>query len=363
MGNNPDLRARAARLLGERGDEKAIELLERDIPTAYAQARYEAQDAVWQIKSRLGLEAGRHPEAPHRLGKTKTWQDDEPLWQGFEKSLKSSNKAIRLEVIDYLATLAAKQEDYLQTLVAVTHTDPDRGVRIKATEHLASAFYSQVNGRHNEGKTIEPLNSIFDDLVQIAIKGDDDFVTAVFVMPPHMLQRFNSRPACQGMVARFLDGVVSPKIACRAACLGAFAFLGEADADVAKLGKTPERKRTMSAAVLAGLTSDYGRYKVDAILAASILQLTEAVPSLIAIISTAREWNYRMDAATALGKIGDSRALDALRQMADADPYVDQSGVYKNRQVAREAIQAIRSRATTRPSDGASQSLPQLRER
>ena len=348
--NDPVHRRRAASLLGERGGQRAIEVLQRDVPTAYAQARYEAEEAIWRVKTRLGLEAGRPPQAPKPLGQSKKAIDLAPLWEGWEMSIRSPNKAIRLEAIGYLGTVAEEQAEHLQTLIAITHTDSDHGVRVKATEYLARAFYSQVSGRRNEGKALDALNGAFDALAETATNGDDEFATAVF-STPYSLPYFSARPAYLAMVARILDGLGSPNMACRAACLGAFAALGQADPRVAALGKAPERRGTISAALREGLSSDYGRYKVDAISAAGVLALKEVVPDLVKIISTAEEWNHRLGAAVALGKIGDVQALQALQQMADTDPYVDASGAYRNRRVAEEVIRAIRAREVTSSSE------------
>jgi hypothetical protein len=56
---NAYVRRQAARLLGQRGDGEALRILERDIPTAYADARYRAEYAVWGIKRRIDLTVGR----------------------------------------------------------------------------------------------------------------------------------------------------------------------------------------------------------------------------------------------------------------------------------------------------------------
>jgi hypothetical protein len=361
--NSPALHVSAVRLLGKRGDRKAMEVLERDIPTAYAQARFEVADAVWQIRSRLSMEAGPHPEAPRRLGKSKTWEDEEPLWEGFEKSLKSPNKAIRIMALGHLQFRAQRDGAYLPLLVDAARNGPDRAVRVKATQYLADAFRSQVHERQEKHETMEPVSSTFDALADIVANGDDDFAKAAFDATYHF-RYFKGRPGYATVVKRVFDGLGSPNVAYRAGCLLAFVRLASENADLLERDVTPARRNAISDAVMAGLKSDYGRYKVDAIEAAGMLTLTEAVPDLTQIVSTASEWHCRMGAASALGKIGDPRAIEVLQQMADTDPYVDANGVYRNREVARRAVQAIRNRQTgAAPAARPPTSMPESRFR
>jgi beta-lactamase regulating signal transducer with metallopeptidase domain/HEAT repeat protein len=148
--NNQHLRSRAGNLLADRGGQESLNILQRDIPTAYAQARFEAEAAVWQIKKRLGLPTGKQPQPPQRLTKG----DDSPLWVGFEKSLKSPNKAIRLSAVEHLAVLAHRDPGYVPLLADVAEHDSAEDVRLKAAHYLQA-----IRLRRNAEQPITPPNA------------------------------------------------------------------------------------------------------------------------------------------------------------------------------------------------------------
>jgi len=64
--------------------------------------------------------------------------------------------------------------------------------------------------------------------------------------------------------------------------------------------------------------------------------------------------SVRRFAASALGRIGDLRALPALEQLAETDPHQYENGVYGVREAARRAIKLIKfinNRQTIEPED------------
>jgi len=337
---NIDVRGSAASLLGERGDEAAIKVFQRDIPTAYGEARYEAEHAIWRIRGRLGLERGEEPEQVRQKK-----GDDPRVWEGIDKSINSPNRGIRFTVINRL-DYGTPRPDSLEPLMGLMQTDPDNGVRLRATQVYARIFGRSVNEAAARGEDVARFSAGFDALADKIDKGDEDTVSAALAAV-RVFRNFETRPGYDAIVKRVLEGLDSQSIALRSTCMSAFVGLFSRDGERLERVLSPARRQAAERAVLSGLSSDYGRYWVDATAGAQMLGFTEATPALVRMVQSG-DWYRRWTAAVALGEIGDARAIAPLEQMAYTDPYVDHNGLYANRETAWQAAQAIRQR-TGRP--------------
>lgn len=333
---NLDVRGSAASLLGERGDDKAIKVFQRDIPTAYGEARYEAEHAIWRIRGRLGLERGEEPEQVRRKK-----GDDPRVWEGIDKSINSPNRGIRITVINRF-DYGTPNAESLEPLMGLMQTDPDGGVRLRATQVYARIFGRSVNEAAARGEDVAQFSAGFDALADIIDKGDQDAVRAALAAV-RCFRNFETRPGYDAIVKRVLEGLSSQSIAHRSTCMSAFVGLFSRDGERLNRVLLPDRRQAAERAVLSGLSSDYGRYWVDATTGAQMLGFTDATPALVRLLESG-DWHRRRTAAVALGEIGDDRAIPTLEQMAYTDPYVDHNGLYANRETAWQAAQAIRQR-------------------
>jgi beta-lactamase regulating signal transducer with metallopeptidase domain/HEAT repeat protein len=293
----PRLRPRAGELLGDRGGREALKIFQRDIPTAYAQARFEAEAAAWQIKKRLGLPIGEYPPTPRRLKKG----DDSPLWEGFEKSLKSPNKAIRLEALGHLKWVAEHDAGYLPMLADAAERDPDPEVRLKAAEDLKEA---KLNAERAKREKSEPaamtgrLNEIFrrlDQAIRHARKNPDPIV----VNADNALLRQSSQPGkyqSLNIDTRFDEDAVRKA---QAKAIDEMAALGPAA--VPLLLEAENRTPLVQQA--------YDIMIVDALMKIG----KPAIPALVKAASDSRP-NIRDMALFALIISGDNRAIDPLLQ-------------------------------------------------
>ena len=283
------------------------------------------------------MDAGKHPESVRY-----TKDNPPPRWGGMEKSLESPNKGIRITAISRLEIQALNSQS-LEPLIRAMRDDLDKDVRVRAAQSLASAFSQGVNA------TTSPAQwaAVFDVLSDAIATGDEGLAREA-MQAAYVLRRFKDRPGFERVVGRILDGMDSSDTAFRAECMSAFVRLLYGDRALMSRYVTPARRQSLSKAVLAGLKSDYGRYKVDAQDAAHMLDLKEAIPSLIEMVRTDPEDPLRSYAAYTLGEIGDASAIPALEQMAYTDPSVDGQGFRSNRERAWQAIRAIRERTGSR---------------
>jgi beta-lactamase regulating signal transducer with metallopeptidase domain/HEAT repeat protein len=323
------------------GDEKAIGILERDIPTAYAIASYNAEEAVWQIKSRLGKDPGPRPPRPVLRYKG----DSETLYEGVEKSLHSPNKGIRITAIQTMAQRDVQSDGSLKPLISILREDPDKTIRRKAAGALANAFVELSRKMRKSGELPGPLRDVFLALADATAKDEEEVAVAAMSVVVRS-DLFKDDPAYAGMIERILNGLSSRDIAMQSKCLFAVGQIWRNDPEKLQERLSAARKAAISKTVMTGLDSDYGRFWVDAIDVAGQMGLDETIPKLIEFVEKGEEPIRRNYAASALGKIGDARALPALERMAVNDPHV-LNGVYVNRDQAKLALKSIRERVGT----------------
>ena len=332
------LRDQVARLLGETGDEKAIAILERDIPIAHPEDAYRAARAVWRIKKRLGEDVGDEPERPPFPSE----------WEGIEEGLKSPNKGIRIRAVWRLAQRKDSTKS-AELLMDVALKDEDAEVRAAAREKIGSVFRRFIFDTMEGSGDLSSLKPLFDKLAELGLKGDNQ-AKATVLGCSYYFKHFKESPNYDKLCSLIIDAVQSEDIRLMSRGMIGFVQVFRGHPELLDKYLSPDVRQKVESQVVKAIDSDYGRLRVDAISSAQILKLKKAIPKLIDIIGNPKS-HRRSQAARVLGDLGDPRALPALEKMSRIDPYVDQYGLYSNRETAWKAIHKIVS-SGAKPAEG-----------
>lgn len=332
------MRSQIAVLLERYGDATAIPVLERDMKTAFASEANRAAHAIWAIKKRMGEPAGEEPERIR--GKSKGYMSP-PYYQGAEKSLRCPNKAIRIMAIRWLQ-LRRKNKDMVQKLIDVMRHDEDAEVRNVAAKAVGEIL-PRVSQREGEEKSDSAwLQGIFNTLMEMAETDDAVVKTQVlYAIPYALIEQVSFFGKFKRFQAILLDGIESEYPDFQAASLLRFVWLLGNYGDTMVDYPPSERRASIISHIVSAVDSDYGRLKIDAISAAGYLKAQRAVPKLIDIAQH-DESHHRDNALYSLQQIAAPSALPALYRIAQTDPFVNQWGIYSNRETAWHAIKEMR---------------------
>jgi len=328
-------------LLEQYGDETAIPVLERDMKTAFAREANQAAGAIWAIKKRMGEPVGEKPEPVSlKSGKGKTKGNFAPYYQGAEESLVCPNKAIRIMAIRWLSRRADK--DIVQKLMDVARHDEESEVRSAAAQAIGEIL-REISRREDEEKLDSTWQEgIFNALIEIA-ENDDAAVKAqtIDAVPYISVEKASSFDKFEKFKTILLDGIESDVLTFKAASLWRFVWLLSNYGDTMVDYPPSERRAGIISRIMSAMDLDYGRLKIDAISTAGYLKARCAMTKLINIAQHDKS-SHRANAIRALQQIADPSTLPALRRIAQTDLYVNQEGIYSNREAAWQAIKKMR---------------------
>jgi tetratricopeptide (TPR) repeat protein len=334
---NVGLHGTALRLLVKQGGAKALAVLDRDLPTAYAEAAYDLAEAAREIRSRLGMAPGPKPEPVRKTKKG----DDPALWEGFEKTLGSPCPVLRIRALDRVARLAEDDSSRLASLLAIAREDPEGMVRARARERLAEVLQRHVIARQDLGESLTGFLPSFEAFVEMVEKREEGAREMVLAWA----SAFEGKEIHRRAFALALDRIDDEEPGRRVDALFAVAWLADENERFRNSIDPPARSKVSSAAI-EGLGASSRRFKVYAISLAGIFRLREAVPALSKIVTEDPDPNLRKQAMDALGRIGDPSAIPDLEKAAAEDPRVTEDGILENRQAAAGAIAAIRRQSS-----------------
>lgn len=106
---------------------------------------------------------------------------------------------------------------------------------------------------------------------------------------------------------------------------------------------SPAERTILEEYILVSLDSKHGPLKVYAMDAVKILNITRAKDNLLRIARLDDQYYYRVLALRALAKVGDASCVPILAEIAKKDDFINQWGLYRNREQAWQTIKTLKS--------------------